>query len=151
MAHGGVSVASGPKSTPACGPHVAVGVRLTVTSRPVSKPRCELSLAKGGSTMWARVAAFEGTDVERARAEVGRRPAEDLIPPGLRGILSLVDADGKRQLFISFFDSREKIEAAEPVFERMGDQIPEELRGRRVSRDYYEVAAGTLTLVGELR
>jgi hypothetical protein len=101
--------------------------------------------------MWARVAAFEGTDVERARAEVGRRPPEDLIPAGLRGVLSLVDADGKRQLFISFFDSREQVEAAEPVFERMGDEIPEELRGRRVSRDYYEVAAGTVTLVGELR
>jgi hypothetical protein len=101
--------------------------------------------------MWARVAAFEGTDVERARAEVGRGPPEDLIPAGLRGVLSLVDADGKRQLFISFFDSREQVEAAEPVFERMGDEIPEELRGRRVSRDYYEVAAGTVTLVGELR
>lgn len=101
--------------------------------------------------MWARVAAFEGTDVERARTEVGRRPREELIPAGLRGVLSLVDADGKRQLFISFFDSREQMEAAEPVFERMGDEIPEELRGRRVSRDYYEVAAGTVALVGELR
>jgi hypothetical protein len=100
--------------------------------------------------MWARVAAFEGTDVERARAEVARRPAEDLTPSGLRGVVSLLDADGKRQLFITFFDSREQIEAAEPLFERMGDEIPEELRGRRVSRDYYEVAAGTVALVGEL-
>ena len=62
--------------------------------------------------MWARVAAFEGTDVERARAEVARRPAEDLTPSGLRGVVSLLDADGKRQLFITFFDSREQIEAA---------------------------------------
>jgi hypothetical protein len=100
--------------------------------------------------MWARVATFEGTDVERVRAEVGKRPPEDLIPSGLRGVVSLVDAEGRRQLFISFFDSREQIEAAESLFERMGDEIPEELRGRRVSRDYYEVAGGVVTLVGEL-
>lgn len=101
--------------------------------------------------MWARVAAFEDTDVERARAEGGRRPPDELIPEGLRGVLSLMDADGKRQLFITLFDSREQIEAAEPLFERMGDQIPEELRGRRVSREYYEVAASVVALVGDLR
>ena len=101
--------------------------------------------------MWARVAAFEGTDVEGARAQAGRRPPDELIPSGLRGVLSLMDADGKRQLFITLFDSREEIEAAESLFERMGDEMPEELRGRRVSRDYYEVAASVVALVGDLR
>jgi hypothetical protein len=101
--------------------------------------------------MWARVAAFEGTDVERARAEAPRRPPDELIPDGLRGVLSLLDADGSRQLFITLFETREELEAAESLFERMGDQIPEELRGRRVSRDYYEVAAGLVALVGGLR
>jgi hypothetical protein len=48
--------------------------------------------------MWARVASFEGTDVERMRAEVGRRGPDELIPAGLRGVLSLADAEGKRQL-----------------------------------------------------
>jgi hypothetical protein len=37
------------------------------------------------------------------------------------------------------------------MFERMGDQVPEELRGRRVSREYYEVAASVVALVGDLR
>jgi hypothetical protein len=101
--------------------------------------------------MWARVASFEGTDVERMRAQAGQRPPDELIPPGLRGILSLADADSGRQLFITLFDSREAIEAAESKFEQMGDQIPEEVRGRRVSRDYYEVASGLVALTGELR
>jgi hypothetical protein len=101
--------------------------------------------------MWARIASFEGTDVERMRAEAPRRPPEDMIPAGLRGVLSLADADGGRQLFITLFDSREEMEAAEPMFDRMGDQIPEDVRGRRVSRDYYEVTAGMVALAGELR
>ena len=101
--------------------------------------------------MWARVASFEGTDVEGVREVVGRRPPDEQIPAGLRGVLNLVDADGKRQLFITLFGSREEIEAAEPMFERMGDEYPEELRGRRVSRDYYEVGAGVIALTGDLR
>jgi hypothetical protein len=101
--------------------------------------------------MCARVASFEGTDVERLREQAGGRPPDELIPAGLRGVLSLADAEGKRQLFITLFDSRDQIEAAEPIFERMGDQIPEDVRGRRVSVDYYEVPAGILALTGELR
>lgn len=101
--------------------------------------------------MWARVAAFEGTDVGRARTEAGRRPPDELIPDGLRGVLSLMDAEGNRQLFITLFDSREQIEAAEQLFERMGDQIDENLRGRRVSRDYYEVVASVVALVGDMK
>jgi hypothetical protein len=66
-------------------------------------------------------------------------------------VFSLVDADGSRQLFITLFDAREQVEAAEPLFERMGDQIPEELRGRRISRDYYQVAGSVVALVGDLR
>jgi len=31
-------------------------------------------------------------------------------------------------------------------FEKMGDQIPEELRGRRISKEYWEVAAGLVQL-----
>ncbi len=73
------------------------------------------------------------------------------IPARLRGVLSLVDADGKRQLFITLFSSRDEIEAAEALFEQMGNEIPEEVRGRRVSRDYYEVAAGLVALTGELK
>jgi hypothetical protein len=101
--------------------------------------------------MWARVASFEAVNVEGLREAQGRRPPEELIPAGLRGVITLVDPEGARQLFISLFNSREEIEAAEPLFERMGDEFPEELRGRRVSRDYYEVTSGVTTLVGDLR
>ena len=101
--------------------------------------------------MWARVASFENIDVEQLRNMAGQRPPEDLIPSGLKGILNLIDADGKRQMFITFFGSRDEIEAAEPTFERMGDNFPEEMRGRRVSVDYYEVPIGIVSLAGEMR
>jgi hypothetical protein len=94
--------------------------------------------------MWARVASFEGTDVQRIRGEVSRPPEN--IPDELRAFLGLVDEGSGRQLFITLFDSREAIEAAEPWFERMGDEIPEEIRGRRVSKEYWEVAAGIVRL-----
>jgi hypothetical protein len=46
---------------------------------------------------------------------------------------------GDKRLFVSFFDSREELEAGEQRFEEMGDEIPEEIRGRRVGVDVYEV------------
>jgi hypothetical protein len=95
--------------------------------------------------MWARVATFEGTDVERMREET-RRPGREL-PEGLRGAFGLGDATSGRQLFITLFDSREAIEAAEPMFEQMGDELPEEIRGRRVSKDYYEVLRGVVQFI----
>jgi len=94
--------------------------------------------------MWARVASFEDVDVERMRAETNRPPEQ--MPEGLRGAFGLVDAEGKRQLFVTLFETREAIEAAEPTFEQMGDEIPESVRGRRVSKDYYEVALGVIQL-----
>jgi hypothetical protein len=94
--------------------------------------------------MWARVASFEGTDVERMRAESTRPP--DRTPEGLRAALGLADAEGRRQLFVTLFDSREAMEAAEPMFEEMGNEIPESVRGHRVSKDYYEVVLGVVQL-----
>jgi hypothetical protein len=94
--------------------------------------------------MWARVASFEGTDVERMRGEMNRPP--ERMPDGLRAAFGLGDAGSGRQLFITFFDSREAMEAAEPMFEQMGDELPEEIRGRRVSKDYFEVLLGVVQL-----
>ena len=94
--------------------------------------------------MWARVASFEGADIERMREEAPRPP--DQMPEGLRGAFGLADAATGRQLFITLFDTREAIEAAEPTFEQMGDEVPEEVRGRRVSKDYYEVMLGVVQL-----
>jgi hypothetical protein len=92
--------------------------------------------------MWARVATFEGANIGRMREEANRPPGE--MPEGMRGAFGLVDADSGRQLFITLFDTREAIDAAEPVFERMGDEISEDVRGRRVSKDYYEVMLGVV-------
>jgi hypothetical protein len=41
---------------------------------------------------------------------------------------------------ISFFDSEEAATAAEPRFEQMGDEIPESVRGKRISLESFEVA-----------
>ena len=89
--------------------------------------------------MYARVATFEGADSERAREEGQRRLDSGQTPPGMKGYLYLADPDSRRGVFITFFDRREDIEAAESAFEQMGDEIPEDVRGRRTSRDYYEV------------
>lgn len=89
--------------------------------------------------MWARVATFEGGDFEQMKEEGRRRLQEGGGPEGMRGTLVLADTDRSRRLFVTFFDSREAIDEAESQFEQMGDEIPEEVRGRRVSRDYYEV------------
>lgn len=92
--------------------------------------------------MYARVATFEGGDVERIR-EVNqqRRSGPDWMPKGVRRVLVLNDADGNRRLFVTFFDDRAALDAAEEQFSSMGDEIPEDVRGRRVSLDVYEVVA----------
>ncbi|HEV8102575.1 MAG TPA: hypothetical protein VGP69_02455 [Gaiellaceae bacterium] len=52
----------------------------------------------------------------------------------------ILDEEGARKRkFFAFFDSREAVEAAEAGFDRQGDTIPEEVRGKRTSVHYYEV------------
>ncbi len=91
--------------------------------------------------MFARVATFEGGDSRRLlELNEERRAAGTLdLPEGLRRALVLDDEQGGRRLFITFFDSREALRAAEAQFEAMGDEIPEEIRGRRTSLDVYQV------------
>lgn len=88
--------------------------------------------------MFARVATFEGGDVEQLRRlnEEARESGALNPPVGMRRALLL---QGDKRLFITFFNTREDIEAAEARFEEMGDEIPEQVRGRRVSVDVYEV------------
>ena len=92
--------------------------------------------------MFARVASFEGGDTERLRQMNDERRSSDSpgMPEGVRRILVLDDQEGGRRLFISFFDSREAIDAAQARFESMGDEVPEDVRGKRLSVDVYEVA-----------
>ena len=92
--------------------------------------------------MYARVAAFEGGDVERIRqVNEERRQQPGWMPEGVKRVMVLNDDGGNKRLFITFFDSREALDAANQTFEQMGNQIPEEVRGRRESLDVYEVVA----------
>jgi hypothetical protein len=89
---------------------------------------------------FARVATFEGGDTERLRQmNEERQQSGAAMPDGVRRAMLLVDEEGGRRLFVTFFDSREDVERAEERFEAMGDEIPEDVRGRRLSLDVYEV------------
>jgi hypothetical protein len=92
--------------------------------------------------VFARVASFEGGDNARLRqwSEESMASGEMNVPEGMQRVLMLDDDSSSKRLFISFFDSREAIEAAEASFDAMGDTIPEEVRGRRTSVGIYEVA-----------
>jgi heme-degrading monooxygenase HmoA len=93
--------------------------------------------------MYARVASFENRDpslsddLVNAIRDRTARSREEL--PDARGALMLVDREGNTSLGITFFESPAAIEAASPAFEKMGEDFPEELRGRRSSVDVYEV------------
>ena len=88
--------------------------------------------------MFVRIATFEGGDVERLRQLNEERMASGSMDPPA-GVRRAMVLQGSRRLFVTFFDSREQLEAAEERFEQMGDEIPEEIRGNRVSVDVYEV------------
>lgn len=91
--------------------------------------------------MWARVASFEGGDLERLRQlNEDRMASGTMTPPaGTKRMMLFADEEGNRRLFVTFFDSREAISAAEQRFEAMGDEIPEDVRGRRTAVDVYKV------------
>jgi hypothetical protein len=91
--------------------------------------------------MFVRVASFEGADFD-ALQELNERGMADgtLNPPAqTNGVLVLADRDAGRHQVLTFFDSLHAIAEAEDRFEAMGDEIPESIRGRRVSLAVYEV------------
>ena len=93
--------------------------------------------------MYARVALFEGHDPEQMDELIRRlddrsRQHEELIPEA-RGFLGLFDRPGGKSIGITFFDSREAIEAAEPTFAAFPQSFPDSVKGRRVALDVYEV------------
>jgi hypothetical protein len=93
--------------------------------------------------MYARVALFEDHDPAQID-ELVRRLAErsELHPevlPEARAFLALVDRVNGRSIGITFFDTLEAIEAAEPKFAAFPKTYPDSLKGRRVSLDVYEV------------
>jgi hypothetical protein len=93
--------------------------------------------------MYARIAAFENRDmskVDELIATVEERARSGTDIPDAKRVLILLDREAGTSLGITFFDTEEAIRRAEPAFERMGDEIPEEMRGRRISIETYEVA-----------
>jgi len=102
--------------------------------------------------MFARVARFEGIDVQEAERALGE--AEGIIRPlveglpGYRGQLQLVAGDGE-VLSVALFDSEEQVLSAEPTFDeemprRLGNLF-EGWQGRRVSVGSYAVVVDDLS------
>ena len=91
--------------------------------------------------MWVRVATFEGGDTEKLDKLMAERMSSgDMTPAdGMSSVLVLDDKDAKKRKFLAFFDGRDALEAAEEGFDRQGDTIPEDIRGKRTSVHSYEV------------
>jgi hypothetical protein len=88
----------------------------------------------------ARIATFEGGDAEEMRRinnEILERSTA--LPAGMLRVMVLMK-DDSRWSVISFFEDEESAREAEARFEEMGDEIPENVRGRRVGLETYEVA-----------
>jgi hypothetical protein len=94
--------------------------------------------------VYARVAFFEEHDpaemdeLVRRLEERSRHHPEVL--PDARAFLVFVDRERGRSVGISFFDTVEAVEAAEPALAQFPRDYPESLKGRRVALDVYEVA-----------
>src|SRR5262249_5290531 len=130
--------APAPAANPTC-LNAAPDRALTATQMPVRRE---------GGAMVARVASFEGVNVDVAEKTMD--PALSIISPlmeglpGYQGHLELVASDG-RVLSIALFDSEENARAAEPTFD---EEMPRQLgdlyndwEGRRVSVKRYKVLA----------
>ena len=93
--------------------------------------------------MHARIAAFENPNTSRIDDLVGivrdRESTGKAVPDAL-GMYMLVDRAAGTSLGISIFEDEAAIRQAEPLFEAMGNDIPEDLRGRRVDVKTFEVA-----------
>ena len=96
--------------------------------------------------MVARVATFEGIDIEQAQSTM--EEAEAVIRPlveglaGYAGRLDLASAEGK-MISVTLFDSAQDAQTAEPTFD---DEMPRRLgeifqswEGRRTSVGLYDV------------
>ena len=98
--------------------------------------------------MFARLATFEGADVDRATevtAELRDRLRSIIgALQGWQGILQLADRQSGTLMVLHLFDSEENMRAAEPTFEDMPNQVPEvrQIAARRSSVTYLEVPFG---------
>ena len=93
--------------------------------------------------MYARVAFFEDHDPEQMD-ELIRRLDERAqqhpeVLPEARSFLAFFDRERGKSVGITFFDSLEAIDAAEPKFASFPKTYPDSLKGRRTSLEIYEV------------
>ncbi len=91
--------------------------------------------------MIARIATFEGGDADEMRQRNNEMLVERSteLPAGILRVMVLM-RDESSWSVISFFESEEAAAAAEERFEQMGNDIPESVRGKRVSLESLEVA-----------
>jgi hypothetical protein len=94
--------------------------------------------------MYARVAFFEEHDptemgelIRRLDERSQRHPE---VLPDAKAFLVLVDREAGRSIGITFFETEEAIDAAEPAFESFPRDYPDSLKGRRVALERWEVA-----------
>lgn len=101
--------------------------------------------------MIARVASFEGGDADEMRRINNEMLVErsSSLPSGLLRVMVLMQ-DDRRWSVVSFFQDEQSARTAEARFEEMGNEIPERVRGKRVSVESYEVAFD-VEMVGALR
>jgi hypothetical protein len=82
--------------------------------------------------MFVRVLTLDGIDASKFR-EFGEAARERTRPilqglEGYQGAMQMLDRDGRRFRTAVFFENEDNIRAAEPTFESMPQQLPEELR-----------------------
>lgn len=90
------------------------------------------------SAVFARIATFEDNDIPRLQKYLGKEHRAGILPP-VEGVTRVVILEGERNLFLTFFESREALEAEEEKFLATGGRVPEEERGRRLGIEHYEV------------
>lgn len=93
--------------------------------------------------MYARMAFFEDHDpaqineLIRRLEERSRHHAEVL--PESKAFLAFVDREAGKSIGITFFDTREAMEASEEALASFPRTYAESLKGRRVGLEVYEV------------
>jgi hypothetical protein len=102
----------------------------TLGARPLEGPRLDLDTVP-----------FEVLDraIDIRRLDERSRRHSELLPDS-RAFLVLVDREAGKSVGITFFDTEEAIDAAEPTFANLPRDYPGSLKGRRVALEHYEVA-----------
>jgi hypothetical protein len=93
--------------------------------------------------VYARIAFFEDHAPEEMdelirRLDERSQQHEEVLPEA-RCFLGLFDRGHGKSIGITFFDTLEAIEAAEPKFASFPRTYPDSLKGRRTSLEIYEV------------